>query len=600
MAENNKLESNTNDETNKQAILGKLLQKKRAVQQSAQVEVVLQSSITIEKKINQIEEIDKEAEKITSSYLSRNDFSADSKVKKTEKNIQAKQPRPSFHEYHRTQQSIKQTVKEKSYWKYLFSDSRNIKRFGNRKHIFEMRIFTGKTILTNSLKKYFPNVLQKNYLRMLPGLNQILQHGWLFLKKEEYNVLNLLHALVQNIIKLNFNRLNYKSRFCIDRITQLESKYLSLSAIPDSLQKITYIIDQSNENLKEFQTENKNLKRDVCMLFQEDITIPSFYNFIIGANMVKYRRLLGLQDLIKNDTAPLISTEDWECSEDLYSKIQEHIKGLENELIPLVKYYAETARKIEYVPVDANRNPDQKLLMQTWDNYYGDNDFKKDNDNIIRFSVKLCKLILDQHKHLLIGTVVDKQNKELKIFSEQVFSGEIGRISNSLSKIEVIMEIMPTFSRNRYLKLKQTRKGHIPNEAALMQILAIIISVSIKISEQMINILISRKKGTNPSENGSPLDMIMINRGAFFLPSENKVLNKPHVFSGLTVVEAMHNSIGFLLSIAIHLNDPETTSIIKREVKQKQKITQIIKELKRLATKSEYTRMSDENNLALF
>jgi hypothetical protein len=51
----------------------------------------------------------------------------------------------------------------------------------------------------------------------------------------------------------------------------------------------------------------------VKMVLTKDGTMPSLYNYFLGLNMLKYRRYLTMNDLIREDAGPVVDSTEFDC-----------------------------------------------------------------------------------------------------------------------------------------------------------------------------------------------------------------------------------------------------------------------------------------------
>ena len=109
-----------------------------------------------------------------------------------------------------------------------------------------------------------------------------------------------------------------------------------------------------------------------------------------------------------------------------------------------------------------------------------------------------------------------------------------------------------------------------------------------------------RLKSSDSVESYPLIDSLMIRKGGFFLPHENKNIVKPTCYAGRTLPEALHMTITNLLSLAAVMEDYETTSLIKREKKLKGKIIDAGRIMHRLASGSQFQQLRELYQLDFF
>jgi hypothetical protein len=588
----------TKTEGNIQAELGQLLQKDRSPEAVQGIEKIIQENHPIEEKVRLIKELDKS---FCKPFLNRRDLVSSVPDNKMIDFDATSIKAPSFSDLRKARKTIKSLVSPNSLWNYLFKDLSRIKSFGIKNHIIPMGFLFFRLRFNSDLPYFLTSHIQKEVgVHLAPGLRYILQYGWHFLKKDEYNTLNLLNLLVNELMHTNFSKLDFKSRNLIDNLRKLEFLYLSLRSIPDGVNCIFRIVGEAYRHIPDLKEKYPRLEHYIDLLFLQNSSHPSFTNFILGANMIKYRRFIGYNELIRTNSAPVISNSDWECPVEIYRQIRTYLWEQEQEIKPILQFYNEVFRKMNYMPVSTKGEVDWLPLSIFWDNHFGSGNYSKTSENISRFSQQICELMLGPVQELLSGKVMFKEVGQINIFAERTFSSEFLRIENVRDSLVKLVNIQPVFPRERFIQLKQSKRGSIPNEAAIIEKIAILLSVGHAISNKLISVMTGRLKSSESVESYPLIDSLMIRKGGFFLPHENKNIVKPTCYAGMTLPEALHMTITNLLSLAAVMEDYETTSLIKREKKLKEKIINVGRVMHRLASGSQFQQLRELYQLDFF
>jgi hypothetical protein len=591
-------EKQLESEGSRQAELGELLQKERSPEAVHAVEAILKDARSIDEKIHLIRELDKSG----TGYISRRDY-ASPKAKEGESAVfdGTSIEIPYFDDLRAARTAIKKALDSSTFWHYLIKEFSRLRKFGDKSHILSSGFFFFRLRFNPDLPKLLIDRVQKETAHhLVPGLHYILQHAWLFLGKDEYNALNLLNVFVLELVHTNLAGLDFTNRYLIDRLRRLESLYLSIRAIPDGMNLIFGAVESAYRHLTVLDEKHPRLERYIHLLFLQDYTLPSFANFILGANMLKLRRFVGYGDLIVENPPPVISKSDWECPAELYRLIRKHIWEQEQELEPLLRYYDEIFRKVNYMPVTAQGGLDYSPLAAFWDTVFGTGDFASTSGNISSFLQQACDLLLGPVRSFLCGEIRISGGRAVRIFQEQVFSPDLFRIESVKDSLEKLVEIMPSFPRDRFIQLKQSKRGSLPNEAAIIQKVSILLSAARALSNRLIAVMKGRLTTAERVDEYPPVDSLMIRKGGFFLPFENEVLVKPDSYAGLRPPEAVHRTIAALLTLSVLLEDHETSSLLRREEKIKEKILEIGRNVHRLANASRFQQFRDEFHLDRF
>jgi len=588
----------TKAEGNIQAELGKLLQKDRSPEAAQEIEKIIQENHPIEEKVKLIKDLDKS---FCKTFLNRRDLISSVPDNKMI-NFDAESIKvPSFIDLRRARKTIKSLVSPNSLWNYLFKDFFRIKSFGTKNHIMPMGFLFFRPRFDSDLPHFLTSRIQKKVgLHLAPGLRHILKYGWHFLKKDEYNTINLLNLLVNELIHTNFSKLDFKSRNLIDNLRKLESLYLSLRSMSDGVNCIFRIVGESYNHIPDLKEQYPRLEHYINLLFLQNSSLPSFTNFILGANMIKYRRFIGYNELIRTNPAPVISNSDWECPVEIYRQIRTYLWEQEQQIKPILQFYNEIFRKMNYMPVSPKGKIDCLPLSIFWDNYFGSGNFSKTSENISRFSQQICKLMLGPIQELLSGKIMCEGVGPFSIFAERAFASEFLRIETVRDSLVKLVDMQPVFPRERFIQLKQSKRGSIPSEAAIMQKIAILLSEGNAISNKLISVMIGRLKSSESVKSYPLIDSLMIRKGGFFLPHEIKNIVEPACYAGKTLPEALHMTITNLLSLAAVMEDYETTSLIKREKKLKEKIIDAGRIMHRLASGSQFQQLRELYQLDFF
>ncbi len=586
-------------EVNLQAELGKLLQAKRPPEVASEIEKIIQGSHSIEDKIKLIKKLEKPVDK---SFLNRRDLAASVPDAQIDSFDVSSIKVPSFSDLHKARNTIKSSIIPSSIGNYLFREFPKIKFFGAMTHVISRSLLFFRLRLDPDLPFFLISHIQKELcVNLAPGLRYILEHGWLFLKKEQYNALHLLNLFVGELLDINFSKLNFKNRYLIDNLKKMESLYLSILSIPDGISNLVMTaVGNAYIHIPTLAEKHPRMEHYINLLFSHDATLPSFTNFILGANMIKYRRFIGYGDLIRINSAPVISDSDWECKVNIYREIQKHLWEQEQQIKPMLHYYDEVFRLANYIPVTIEGEIDYSSLITFWDSYFEIGHFNSVSQNISAFSQRICELILGPVQELLTGEITCEEVGTFSVFAERTFSSEFFRIETVRDSLIKLAEIQTVFTRDRFIQLKRHRKGSIPNEAAFIQKISILLSAVLSIANEIIATMKGRLKSYESVESYPLIDSLMIRKGSFFLPHENNKIIKPKCYAEKTLPEALHLTITNILSLSVLLDDQNTTSLLIREKKLKQKIIETGLIMKRLANATQFPQFQELYQLDLF
>lgn len=558
--------------------LGNLLRGERNQKKQLSVEKVMHSNLSIQEKIKRIRKVDRSGEE--RPYKEKILQRGNGVILKDRKRKQAK----------KAGVEIKASHNPRSYLSFLFKEYRNVRAFGKKTHIFVSVLFPPMVRLNKDLGTFFAKYLQPAAAELLEILNPVLEIGWLYLHKFDYNLISVLKKLCRKINSPNFKLLNYKDRKLINRLRSLENLFLMLQYRSGYSERIISASDTVLNKDPDFEADPNKIPGLVRKILAKEVMLPSLYNFLLGLNMLKYYRFFTLSELIRRNSGEIIDSSDFDCEPKIYDKIQSYIKESTQKLQLLHEKKREILKLRVFLPTNENGEADFSRLQFFYDAFQSENKYHyvKDKENIVLFTPRFLRLFVHTFENLLNGKVHLLKVGKVEIFSKAFFQIEFSKLPYLIKKMEKLAFSYPTFSRSRYLLIKSTNAGAIAIEAELMHVIEECLEHLLGIGKKLSGVLSLREKIGSSEGKSEPLDTIILRGKPFRLPYEEKVIKSGTITNGRTVLEALIMAISMSFLMSIFLNDRNTTSLLIREQEIDQNIRSKLEILERIADPETY------------
>jgi len=598
---------NSRDSAYYQAELGKLLQKSRTPENTRLVDEVLQSDRSLEEKISEIEKIDRPKKKSSVSDLKRmhrtSETSEDTSGTPVKTGFLADNlpyDQDNFRDIAQNRSRIKNHLERKGFWNFLFRDMKRIRKFGETTHTLNTALFSLQALPNRDVRISFSGQLQKKAVpETLAACDAVLEVGWKHLTKKQYNLVGLFRSFLAELERIDFNRLDYRNRNLIDSLDGLERLFYSLHSHPEYQGLILEAVRETAAKEPEAFSDNQDPSRHIRGVLLKDISLPSLYNFLLGLNMVKYRRYLGPEDLIRRDPGPVISNREFDCSPEVREKIIRYVRECEEQLTTLSRQWESILRLKAFIP-SGETGVDTSFLQEFYNRFqerHGSSSFEKDRERTFEPTFGILDIVLREFRPLLIGQIRLKGFGTVRVFSRRFFETDLEKLALAYKKLERISIEMPSFPRKRFLILKESRKGAIANEAAAMQIIDETFSTLGDMANKTALLLRTRLPGSPPGDSVTPLDPLVLQGKPFHLPYGDAIIVSEGLLGGKTVTEALTTVCSICYLSSIYFRNHQLTTLLNRERKVQEKIEKITHTLYQLLNPEAFKVMKETYNL---
>ncbi|HUI73007.1 MAG TPA: hypothetical protein VL354_20975, partial [Spirochaetia bacterium] len=356
--------------------LGMLLRVVRDEGKKAAVEKVLSSELPVSKKIEKIKEIDEKEDALDVLSIIRQ--------------VGDQAPRSSATKVGRT---IKRPLRSLPHLAYLFREYGKVQEFGRKTHVLEAKILPPGVRMDSSLPSYLAKEVQPSAVELSGRLRPVVEQGWRFLTARQYNLLVLLKRLADRIQAFDFLRVNWRDVNLVDGLRRIETLFLMLHSQADMLESIVDALRVFFERQHRSDEEIVRMNSLVLEILAEDFALPSLYNCIVGLNILKYRRLLTLNDLIREGLGEIVDSRSFDCESHIRAHMDQYIDDTLQSIKTIHEQLQEARRVNSFASIDDQGKVDSSILRRMYESLDPREivSFDGDQSNLVLFLSRLMR-----------------------------------------------------------------------------------------------------------------------------------------------------------------------------------------------------------------
>lgn len=519
--------------------LGLLLRKHRDDNKKNAVQKVLASELTASQKIDKIKEIDEKEDALAVMHIVRQ--------------IGAQVPRGKVSRLSRT---IKRPLQRLSYPAFLFREYMKVRDFGRRSHVLEAHLLPPGVRVDPHMKTFLVQELHPSAVELSRRLSPVMEHGWLYLTPRQYNYVVLLKRLADRLQAFDFSQLNLRDLELIERLRRVESLFLMLHYGPDTLQTILDATREFFEKQHEADEEIVRTSSLILEILSEDFALPSLYNCVLALNMFRYRRMLGLHDLMREGLGDMVDSQGFDCEHPVRARMDEYIDEGLRSMKKVHEQLLEARRINNFIAFDERGKADPNILRRV---YLSPDpripaDFDADQGNLVLFLSRLIRGFDRTFSPLLNGTVVLEGDERAAIFSRPFFEMDFSRLRTAVEKLESGPFHFSNFPLARYLQIKDARLGTVGNELEGSQVIVEGVGCLVDIGKTLVKVLGTRAPA--PADGPiEPLQPVVLQGKAFSVPRENRKITTHSLLKGITVIEALTLAVSICFTAGLYFQD---------------------------------------------
>jgi hypothetical protein len=368
--------------------LGTLVRRARPDERAEAVAQVLADNLSIDEKIRRIERIDatrpaSEARKPNASPKAAPSL-APSLVRSKQTVIAAA----------RRRSRIKANLVASTFMQYLLRESAEIRKRAKGNSLLKAGLFS--VAMNEAAAREFLERAKKELVPvLLAALETTLREAWRFLRKSEYNRIAGFSRLVNELNSLELLHISPRDPSAPRRLFPLESAFLLFRAEPSSPADLVTSLDEVLGKLSYPNHESEEAYSSARRILQNGGPPVCLQDFILAFNMVRSRRYLSIVDLMKVEAGPLLSLNEFDCSEGIQDKIDAHIASLLERLEKLGEDSEKVQRLRRFVLRDKDGNIDYSPLAAAYSSSGdGGPSWERDQDNAILVATVLAERLI--------------------------------------------------------------------------------------------------------------------------------------------------------------------------------------------------------------
>jgi hypothetical protein len=433
------------------------------------------------------------------------------------------------------------------------------------------------------LQEFFVKYLQAWAALLSQKLTSVIEVGWLYLSQRQYNLVVLLKWLCDRILAFDFVHLNYRERDLIDKMWRLESLFLALHYngryIDDLLAAIQTVYR------KQAKTDEVDDVSDLInRIMTPELTLPSLYNVLVGLNVVKYRKLLTIEDLMRKGLGEVVSSEEYSCDSHVRKRMEQYIEATVDSVKKLHEQLFEVRRINSYISYDVTGQVDISPLqaMYEYPGPRGTYDFDTDQGNVLLFSIRFLRAFDRTFYPLLNGQVLLADSRKGQVFSRAFFQVEFLKLRNQLERLEKGSFHFSNFPLKRFRQIKEGAIAAVGNEVEVVQIIDDEIATLVDMGKTLSRILNLKGLGAAPEKRPEPLSALALQGKPFTLPYAGMRIQARSILDQRTVEEALADAVSICFAAGLHFHDRIISLFLGRERKSAAEIQAKMKTLENI------------------
>jgi len=522
--------------------LGRLLSKKRSEQLAEAVNHIVASDLSLRDKISAINEIDTGAK-----------LGLDNEPEGAAEPGQIS--KPLRYRLSELLLILKKPYSRVPYLSYLLGDYRRILAFGRSTGIFDPVFFLPDVKVNQILSEFLSHTLKPWAAELSEFLDLALEDSWHYLRKIEYNLLVVLKQLCDKILSASFTFFDYRDKNLLNKVKSLEVLFLVFHYRKHYRELLQASLEQITKKDMRLSDRYEDTKELVSRILDQSSGPPSLYNFLLGLNMLKYRRFFSIDSIICTDIGELINTVQFACTPEIKEKISSLIIEGRKRLVALREEQEKIKKLDAFVETDDSGETSFAALETFYDQECSaikGHSFASDKVDVMRLLPRFLAIVDQIFSPLLNGQVQIEKVDSVSLFSNDFFQLDFLRIRRVAERIRGLASTLESFPLEKFRNLQHSSKGITNVEAEIMKQVNGGMDITDEIAEKLEFILAGGPK--NEKEAAAALDPSILRGKRFAIPYANKRLLSKSNLNGKSVVEALSYTVSILYTMAAFLH----------------------------------------------
>ena len=582
---------NMNRQSSEYLRMSELLKKERPPDAIGLIRKVLDANVSLEEKIRRIEAIDTQEvfTDLESSNLSDDEVRRIIKKNNVFTNETAE----------KNIDRIKMKVFRTPYLLFVVRDFLKVRDFGKRTGVVTSVFFPPTVSVKFGEFRNFITQLKKDAEELLPILKFVLDKGWVYLDKTDYNLIATFNILCEIIHGYKVPQGKKEAPFLLEKMKNVESYFLACHYQDDYpeliLAGIRTVLTKQNRHRSHTELSHFLTRR----ILAEDRTGFCLYNLVLGMNMAKLRRYLRLGDLVHYEPGGVVNTFDYNCPQ----KIRERISVYINDQIQVWKNLNAEKNEIEkinsflrpHTRVGENgyRSHDYKPLSDFYDLRRGGEQFhfSRDRENIAHTATNFFNLYLRDFENLLTGKIKTETYGETAVFKPDFFQFEVDQLRLFSRKLAESLYSCPYLAYDEFRAFKNLdrEKNPSPPQLTLVQNIDALAETVTGIGRKTGSVCQRQNRNAVwPEESGAvtapqPLEISSLRLPEISSPLFPKRVLDEGYMKDRTVIDALSDLTSLSLLAGLFFCNTRLYAMLDREFRIAEGIREARKNLERVA-----------------
>lgn len=566
--------------------LGKLLAKKRTVSRQRAVEEVLDKGIPLHQKIAEIEKIDRN---IPGNSSHR--FQEETSTETIEVITGCEDPESSEcidKTALRNRTRIKSRLTRSPLFMFLFKELFAILKNSTKNSVYatvRLKIFPFSLRVNHELHQHITDNYIQSASDLLKILNPVLESGWQYISKTEYNLLVLFRDMCRKLSGLNSRAFLAAKPFNSEKFRTFEQLFLTCcydeyypTLIFQSLQTVAAKTPDIGEHKLQLQLM---LARRVLLR----VLKPSMHEILTAVNSVWFRKNIDFASLYTNISLPVIPTQDFNCTPEVRTAINIFIEQQKKRIIELENDHSAIVRYEEHLSNLPDGNYDYTLLRHCYELVNKSSGYEEAEKYPLIFIIKIAQMFPALFGRVMTGEISTDKRTSFRVFAPDLFQLETLRLQSFIEKLNRLHYVHRNIDQERYNHLRISLKSGTEPEIESMQLINDIIETFFSIAEKIVTIERYHTEGAEKA-----VDISMLSAKKLTVPGYNERINHLHL-QGQSIQQVIRDMASVALLTCIAMKDSRISSMLS----QKERVG---KELE--AAKSAFVRLAPANTASDF
>lgn len=474
------------------------------------------------------------------------------------------------------------------FFAYLFKERTKIQRDAGAGKFLHANLL-GVKLKESTAIAFLERLWRTQAQPLIPALDMTLADGWHFLHKPEYNRVAALRRLAGKLDPADTEARSIGAGDLERRVQTVALAFLPFRIDSEGASGIVSSIETVLGKLAYPVKELEGVPAAARALLQDGGPPSCLQDLILAVDMRRSRRFLRLSDIVRPEREPLFSFQEFDCSDEVQTAIDDRVAALAEQLAALDKQGEETLKFRAFVRRDQSGNVDYGELLRLYESDPGrEISWAKDEDNVMRILLGIVRRLRDTGMPLLASKDPKRRGASTEPrVDDPAVEFELSRLSSLATKIERTMTDLPSLSRSRFMGIKAGAVQATSYEAQGAGLVGETGDCCLRLGKRLAEILRAREGGITPE--GKPKDRAEMAVEAAITAKDGQSLEM------LAFRERLSSLASAAYLAALYFQEPTLNAALKNERKIEDQRRSILAEVERLADSETFISLRGES-----